>query len=107
MSESDLQFWEDRIPFHYAIKDARERSRHPSLVGTATSYWDTEHRKEAKKKGWAMKDGSYPIKDVADLKKAIQAIGRAKNRAPVVRHIKKRARALGKSDLVKDLKERV
>jgi hypothetical protein len=104
---SDLQFWTDRIPMHYSVRDAENRGSHPSLVGTATSYWNTEHRKEAKKKGWAMKDGSYPIKDVADLKKAIQALGRAKNRAPVVRHIKKRARALGKYELAKDLKERV
>lgn len=107
MSDTDLQFWEDRIPMHYSIRDTDQRSRHPSLVATATSYWNTEHRKEAKKKGWALKDGSYPIKDVADLKKAIQALGRAKNRARVVRHIKKRARALGKSELAKDLKERI
>jgi hypothetical protein len=104
---SDLQFWTDRIPMHYSVADAENRGSHPSLVGTATSYWNIEHRKEAKKKGWALKDGSYPIKDVADLKKAIQAIGRAKNRARVVRHIKKRARALGHSELAKDLKERI
>ena len=41
-----------------------------------------------------MSDGSFPISDTADLKKAIKALGRAKNSDAAKRHIIKRARAL-------------
>ncbi|MDE1828474.1 MAG: hypothetical protein KGH65_04920 [Candidatus Micrarchaeota archaeon] len=51
-------------------------------------------------KGHAMPDGSYPIETVGDLKNAIQSFGRAKNPAAVKRHIKKRARELGRADLI-------
>jgi hypothetical protein len=59
-------------------------------------------RREYAKKGWALGDGSYPIADVADLKRAIQSYGRAKesDRAKVRRHIEKRARALGHPELI-------
>jgi hypothetical protein len=59
-------------------------------------------RERLAKEGKALPDGSYPIRNVEDLKNAIQSYGRAKksNRAKVRRHIMKRARALGKSDLV-------
>lgn len=62
----------------------------------------TESRKEAAKKGEALPDGSYPVRNVADLKNAIRAVGRAKNSAKVKRHIIKRARALGKTKLLPD-----
>jgi hypothetical protein len=48
----------------------------------------------------AMPDGSYPIRDVGDLKNAIQAFGRAKNKPATKKHIKKRARALSCADLL-------
>jgi hypothetical protein len=62
----------------------------------------TDKRKEMSKKGQALPDGSYPIATVGDLKNAIRAYGRAKegDKAKVRRHIKKRARALGKTDLI-------
>jgi DNA-binding ferritin-like protein len=61
-----------------------------------------EQRKELAKKGQALKDGSYPIRNEADLKNAIRAIGRANkgNRAAVKRHILKRAKALGATKLI-------
>jgi 2'-5' RNA ligase len=64
--------------------------------------YSTEKRKELEKSGAAMKGGGYPIKTVEDLKNAIKAYGRAKEseRAAVRKHIMKRARALGKSDLI-------
>jgi hypothetical protein len=46
-------------------------------------------------KGHAMSDGSFPIATVADLRNAVQALGRAKNPDAAKRHIIKRARALG------------
>src|SRR5207342_2919463 len=62
----------------------------------------TDKRKELAKKGHAMPNGGYPITTVGDLKNAIRAYGRAASgeKAAVRRHIKKRARALGKSDLI-------
>jgi len=59
-----------------------------------------EQRDAAADKGQAMPDGSYPIKSKDDLKNAIQSIGRAKNPAAVKRHIKRRAKALGESDMI-------
>lgn len=59
-------------------------------------------RKKMASKGQAMKGGGYPIQGVQDLKNAIQAIGRAKNPAATKKHIKKRAKALGASQLIPD-----
>jgi HK97 family phage prohead protease len=52
------------------------------------------------KSGIALPDGSYPIPDVAALKDAIAAYGRAGSKAAARAHIIKRARALGRSDLI-------
>ncbi len=48
--------------------------------------------------------GGYPIVTVGDLRNAIQAIGRAAagERGKVMAHIKRRAKALGRSDLIPD-----
>lgn len=59
-------------------------------------------RELAGDRGEALPDGSYPIKTVGDLKNAIQAIGRAKDPAKVKAHIKTRAKALGREDLIPD-----
>jgi len=54
--------------------------------------------------GEALKDGSYPIRNVSELKKAIKAYGRSKpgDRAKVRKHISKRARALKHPELIPD-----
>lgn len=62
----------------------------------------TDERKKLADKGQALPDGSFPIANVGDLKNAIRAIGRAKDPAKAKAHIKKRAKALGKPDLVPD-----
>jgi cation transport regulator ChaB len=51
-------------------------------------------RDAAEEKGHAMRGGGYPINTVSDLKNAMQALGRAKNRAATIRHIKEQARRL-------------
>lgn len=61
-----------------------------------------EQRQELAEKGHAMPDGSYPIVTEEDLKNAIQAIGRSKDPDATRSHIKKRAKALGKEDLIPD-----
>lgn len=61
-------------------------------------------RERLAQEGKALPDLSYPIRNVSDLKNAIQAYGRAKpgKRALVRKHIMKRARALDKTDLIPD-----
>lgn len=62
--------------------------------------FSTEERDSAADRGQALPDGSFPIKNKSDLSNAIQAVGRAKNRARAIAHIKTRARALGASDMI-------
>jgi hypothetical protein len=52
------------------------------------------------KSGQAMPHGGYPIKSEKDLRNAIQAVGRARNPSATRAHIRKRARAIGKSNLI-------
>lgn len=59
-------------------------------------------RKSDAKSGAALPDGSFPIESVADLKNAIQAFGRAKDKVAAKAHIKKRAGALGSANLLPD-----
>jgi hypothetical protein len=71
-----------------------------SVTAAFGGEWDTKKREKASSKGEALPDGSFPIKDVEDLKRAIKAYGRAKNKEAVKKHIIKRARALKALDLV-------
>lgn len=68
-----------------------------------------EERQKAAEDGAAMPGGRYPIRNEEDLRKAIHAVGRAggptgtsTDRNAVRRHIIKRARALGKADMIPD-----
>lgn len=54
----------------------------------------TEQRKKLAKKGYALPDGSFPIRNGADLADAIHSIGRASDPAKAKAHIVKRAKAL-------------
>lgn len=64
--------------------------------------WTPPGRETAESKGEAMEGGSFPIRDKEDLKRAVKAFGRAKDKAKAKRHILKRARALGAMDLIPD-----
>ena len=59
-----------------------------------------EKRRDLAKQGMALPDGSFPIVTSTDLKNAIMAFGRAKNKSAAKRHIIKRAKALKKEDLI-------
>jgi hypothetical protein len=59
-----------------------------------------EKRMELAKGGMALPDGSYPIVTEADLRNAIQAFGRAKDKEAAKKHIMKRARALKLESLI-------
>jgi hypothetical protein len=95
----------------FAIEDLR--SRIPSVTASAEAVIEVDEtvefaeisdkaRQRLAKEGKALPDGSYPIRNVGDLKNAIKAYGRAneEDRAKVRTHIRKRARALGKEDLI-------
>jgi hypothetical protein len=64
--------------------------------------FNQEQRDRAATEGAALPDGSYPIRNRTDLSNAIQAFGRAKDKAAAKAHIMKRARALGALDMVPD-----
>lgn len=61
-----------------------------------------KQRMELAKDKKALPDGSFPIRNVSDLKNAVQAYGRSKpgKRGLVRRHIVKRARQLERKDLI-------
>jgi hypothetical protein len=71
-----------------------------SILGRATEYWTEERRAKAAEQGVALPSGQYPIADVEDLQKAIQAYGRAKNPRTTKLHIIKRANILGSLELL-------
>ena len=59
-----------------------------------------KEREDLAEKGQAMPGGGFPIRNESDLKNAIQAFGRAKNKAAAKAWIIKRAKALGLTDLL-------
>jgi hypothetical protein len=62
----------------------------------------TAERKKLAAKGQALPGGGFPIKTVGDLKNAIQAFGRAKDKARTKALIIRRAKALGATNLLPD-----
>ena len=79
---------------------------HGNITTPNAADLDTAARKYAASQGWAMPDGSYPIRPVnmhgrSDLEKAIHAVGRGGGSHDAIRaHIVKRAHALGLSNLI-------
>jgi len=62
--------------------------------------FNTEQRKKLAEEGKAMPDGSYPIANKTDLMNAIRSWGRGGADPKVKEHIKRRAKALGGSDMI-------
>lgn len=84
-------------------EDDEVRKAEDLLLGDIVKAEFTEkERKKLSNKKEAMPDGSYPIRNAADLSNAIQAFGRAKNPAKTKAWIKKRAKELGKEDMLPD-----
>jgi len=61
-----------------------------------------DQRRRMAGRGQAMAGGGFPIANVEDLENAIRAIGRAKDPDAARAHIRARAKALGRSDLIPD-----
>lgn len=62
--------------------------------------FSTKDRVRLAKIGQAMPDGGYPIRNVADLKRAIAAYGRGTNKTAVKKWIKKKAKELDAEKLL-------
>ena len=73
----------------------------PTELKAPREFSDTSREKMAGR-GVAMPDGSYPIPDKDALRRAIASFGGAKNKSATKRHIVKRARALGATDMLPD-----
>lgn len=88
------------ISEHKALLQARAEAVFSTME--TFGYVPKKTREKAAEKGQALPDGSYPIRNVADLKNAVRAYGRAKEseQAKVRKHIMKRARVLGREDLI-------
>ena len=91
--DSNAQMTQDDIDRHIEGKSIA------SDTEMKADYSDAE-RADMADAGQAMPGGGFPIKTVADLKNAIQAFGRAKDPASAKTHIKARAAALGREDLI-------
>ena len=89
-AEGMMKSGEPRNVMSKALKAEMELKRAFSL----------EKRRDLAKQGMALPDGSFPIVTSTDLKNAIMAFGRAKNKSAAKRHIIKRARALKKENLI-------
>jgi hypothetical protein len=72
------------------------------LVALAPRQFFNETRDKLAQRNVAMPDGSFPIPDKDALRRAIRAIGRAKDRSAAMAHIKRRAKALGATDMLPD-----
>jgi hypothetical protein len=81
--------------------DMREKALIAAAVAELAKISEEERMKLADE-GKALPDGAYPIRNLEDLKNAIQAYGRAKSseRRMVRKHIIKRARQLNKAELI-------
>lgn len=67
-------------------------------LSLSAAAFSAEERRRLAKNDEAMPDGSFPIRNVADLRNAVAAFGRAKDPAAARAWIRKRARALGAED---------
>lgn len=83
----------------YEPEEAEDIEAEAAEIALKRAFSD-EQREAMAKEGTALPDGSYPIANEGDLRNAIQAYGRAKDKEAAKRHIMKRAKDLGKEDLI-------
>lgn len=83
----------------YDVEDAAEVDAEVAELALKAMYTE-DQRMEMADEGNALPDGSYPIANVEDLKNAIQAYGRAKDKGKAKQHIMKRARQLDAMDMI-------
>ena len=91
--------YEVENPFDYELDEEAELKAIEAELEIKRMY-SREQREAMAESGDALPDGSFPIADAADLDNAIQAYGRAKDKAAAKEHIMKRAKELGKEDMI-------
>ena len=82
--------WSDRVVNYYEDQSMEKRT------------YSAQQRREMAAAGEAMPDGSFPIRDEADLRAAMRSIGRASDPAAARAHIRRRAKRLGLTALLTD-----
>ena len=83
----------------YEPEQAAEIEAEAAEIALKRAFTD-DQRTSMAKEGNALPDGSYPISNAGDLRNAISAFGRAKDKEAAKRHIMKRAKALGQEKLI-------
>lgn len=83
----------------YEMDEAEEIEAEAAEIALKRAFTE-DQRNSMSKEGTAMPDGSFPIKSESDLRNAIQAYGRAKDKEAAKRHIMKRAKEMGKENLI-------
>mgnify|MGYP000947796011 CR=1 FL=1 len=74
----------------------------PAGAPITAAEFSTSQREKLADEGEAMPDGSFPIRNTADLHNAVRGIGRAKDPAAARAHIKRRARELHAANVIPD-----
>lgn len=83
----------------YEMDEAEEIEAEAAEIALKRAFTE-EQRTSMAEAGQAMPDGSFPIKSESDLRNAISAYGRAKDKEAAKRHIMKRAKQMGKENLI-------
>jgi hypothetical protein len=85
----------------FSIGGSGQRVKGQTPVGkVAKRDVSTQERDRLAGQGKALPDGSFPIANESDLKNAISAFGRAKDKGAAKAHIMRRAKALGCPELI-------
>lgn len=83
----------------YSLEEAEDIEAEAAEIALKRAF-STDQRDAMAKKGWAMPDGSFPIETEDDLRNAVAAAGRAKDKEAAKAHIIKRALDLKREDLI-------
>ena len=83
----------------YEPDEAEEIEAEAAEIALKRAFNESQ-REEMAKEGLALPDGSFPISNVDDLRNAIMAHGRAVDKEKAKKHIIKRAREMGKEEMI-------
>lgn len=84
----------------YLAKAAGESALPEHVEAYLKREFSQDQRDKDAETGAALPDGSFPIKNRSDLRNAVRAYGRAKNRTKAKAHIVSRARTLGATSVL-------
>ncbi len=102
MEQWEKELYQHNLQKAIVIEAITDSSNIPfeEIVKGNKHYFSPEEREKLAEEGQALPDGSFPIRNVQDLKDAIRSWGRAKDKERAKRWIKRRAKELGKEDLL-------